>query len=281
MHLIMMVTALTLAWWLRVYNLPNEGSWMQRWQRALFLFLFPPLLLVMTGLAVICMGPQGQMVGLPASWFTYLLTLSWFGVMGGLCLKLAWQGWRSVQQLRTYPSQDLGSKSSRVLETPALYSALVGFWQPELVISRGIIETLTPAQLDAVIAHEQAHECYRDTFWFFWLGCVRSCTAWLPNTEALWQELLLLRELRADRWAAEQVDPLVLAESLLLVVSHPLVHSESFCAAFSALAPTNRLQQRIEALLSETELTVQPRINWSWIWLCLAFLPLATVPFHT
>lgn len=281
MHLLMILVTLGLAWWLRARWFCPQGSWAQRWQRSLLLFLFPPLLLMMSALAVVCMGPQGQMVGLPAGWFSYLLALGFFGLAGILCLKLAREGWLSVRQTRTHLLQDLGGKPCRVIDTPVLFSALIGFWQPELVVSKGLLNTLADAQLDAVIAHEQAHYYYRDTFWFFWLGCVRSCTAWLPNTEALWQELLLLRELRADHWAAQQVDPLLLAESLLMVVSYPVMASESLCAAFSAFAQRNRLTERIEALLGESESPPQPRAKWSWIWLLLAFLPLATVPFHT
>jgi Zn-dependent protease with chaperone function len=50
------------------------------------------------------------------------------------------------------------------------------------------------------LAHEQAHAHYRDTFWFFWLNVL---TSWLPHTEALWQEILFLREIRADEKAKE------------------------------------------------------------------------------
>jgi hypothetical protein len=85
-----------------------------------------------------------------------------------------------------------------------------------------------------------------------WLGAVLHCL--VTNTEALWQELLILRELRADRWAARQVDPLLLAESLLMVASAPSsIPFESFCAAFSQVAQRNRLEERIEALLAEPE----------------------------
>jgi hypothetical protein len=58
-----------------------------------------------------------------------------------------------------------------------------------------------------------------------------------------------LRELRADYWAATHVDSLLLAESLLLVVSEKPMVSEVICAEFSAAAPQNRLTERIEALL--------------------------------
>lgn len=279
MHLLMILTAMGFTWWLRGQWSRSAETWRERWQRALGLFLFPPLLLLMTAAAVLCMGPQGQMGGLQGGWFSYLLALGFLGFAGVLCLKLAAEGWRSVQLTRSYPSSEVEGRPMRVFNSAVLHSAQIGFWQPELVISQGLLQTLDAEHLKAVIAHEQAHYHYRDTFWFFWLGWIRQITAWLPNTEALWQELLVLRELRADRWAAQQVDPLLLAESLLLVVSAPLVQSESFCAAFTA-APRNRLQERIEALLTQPEESLS--ISWwSWNWLVLAFLPLVTVPFHT
>lgn len=280
MHLFMILAALGLAWCLRLSWYSPSGNWMERWQRALGLFLVSPLLAIMTAIALLCMGTQGRMLGLQTGWFSYLLALSFLGYAAVLLLKLATQGWRSVQNTRTYPQIELNGKTSRLLDAKVLFSAQIGFWQPELVVSQGLLENLDIAHLEAVLAHEQGHYYYRDTFWFFWLGWVRQITAWLPNTEALWQELLILRELRADRWAAQQVDPLLLAESLLIVISTPQVESEIFCAAFSAVAQKNRLEERIEALLSQPEESPSP--SWlSWNWLILGLLPLVTVPFHS
>ena len=184
-----------------------------------------------------------------------------------------------MKKTSTYCRRNIRGILVRILDTNALFTAQIGFWHPELVVSEGLLQTLDSAHLEAVFAHEEAHYYYRDTFWFFWLGWVRSCTAWLPNTEALWQELLVLRELRADARAAQQVDPLLLAESLLLVVSVLPAPCESFCAALSAVAPRSRLEERIEALLAQPE--EQSSINrWFWLWLLLAFLPLLSVPFH-
>lgn len=277
MHLIMILAASGWAWWHRSRILP-QGSWSQRWQRSISLFLLPPLLLTMTSLAVLYMGPEDAMFWQWQGRFSYLLASGFcgFAVVSGL--KLASQSWRSLQQVRTCPRLNFIG-NSRVLNNPIPFSALIGFWQPELLVSQGLLDTLDSAHLDAVFKHEQGHYYYRDTFWFFWLGWVRSYTAWLPHTEALWQELLLLREIRADRWAAQQVDPLLLAESLLVVVGTLPVHLDNCYAAFSCAAPRSRLQERIEALLADSELISQPSL-WSWTWLLLAFLPLASVPFH-
>ncbi|MBW4649147.1 MAG: M56 family metallopeptidase [Kastovskya adunca ATA6-11-RM4] len=278
MHLVMILLAVALSYGLRWSWIEPSGTWAERWQRSLLLFALPPLMLLMTALAVLCMGPQGRMLGLHTDWFSYWLVLGGVGVALGFCLKLAVEGWRSLQQIRTYPQINLQATSARLLDKPILFSAQVGFWQPELVVSQGLLQTLNPNHLNAVLTHEQGHAYYRDTFWFFWLGWLRRLSFWLPNTEALWQELLVLRELRADRWAAERVDPLLLAESLLIVVSTSIAAPESICAAFSQPAPRNRLQERIDALL-EAPPSIQSN-SWIWSWGILSLLPLMAIPLH-
>src|SRR4028119_1421280 len=280
MHLVMILAAVGLAGLLRLSWSQPTGNWSQRWQQALLLFLLPPLLVIMTALAVICMGPQGQMIGLHTDWFSYRLVLGCLVLAVIVCLKLAAEGLQSLQQIRTYPQIKLEGKSARLLDNSMLFSAQIGFWQPELVVTQGLLQTLRPEHLEAVLAHEQAHYYYRDTFWFFWLGWLRQITAWLPNTEALWQELLLLREIRADCWAAGRVDALLLAESLLMVVHTQMRASENFCAAFSCAITRDRLQQRIDALLGEPEFPAESSW-WNWTWVLLTLLPLVAVPFHS
>ncbi|AFY70961.1 peptidase M56 BlaR1 [Thalassoporum mexicanum PCC 7367] len=298
MHLVMILSAIAFAWGLRqatplwlgsnrqISNQNVTHDWHQRWWRSLFLLTFPPLLVLTTSLAVLCMGHHGLMVGLPAS-------KSGCAIAVGICIYLVLIGLQlfisirnSTRQIATYNKIELDGKSARVLEVPTLFAAQVGLWQPELVISRGMLTEFTPDRLQAVLCHEQAHYHYHDTFWFFWLGWLRQATFWLPNTEALWQELLLLRELRADRWAAQQVDPLLLAESLLMTVT-------------SAIAPDNfseldygvglnqwkegeqgdRLAERIDALLAEAEPIPRPK-PWYLTWLIAVLLPFLSLPLH-
>ncbi len=277
MHLLMIVTAVTIACWLRSSGSIPQGNWRLRWQRTLFLFLFPPLLIFMTVTSVVCMGTQGKMGGMYTDSFSYVLALIFLGFINILVLQLAFGGWKTIKSARECPQVHLAGKSARLLQTRALFAGQMGFWQPELVVSQGLLQTLSPDHLESVLAHEQGHYQYRDTFWFFWLGWVRSCTVWLPNTEPLWQELLVLRELRADSYAASQVDPLILAESLLLVVNNNPITSDICCAALGA---GDRLEQRIEALLTPAEPISETQLQ-SWHIFLLAFLPLITVVFHT
>lgn len=280
MHLVMILASLALAIYLRYSNFNSTGNWTQRWRQGLLLFLLPQLLILMTALAIVCMGPQGKMVGLQAGWFSYLLALGFllFAIIS--LLKLASEGWRSLRRIRTYSSVNIDGKIARILDTDIAFSAQIGFWESQLIISQGLLDKLDQTHLDAVLAHEQAHYYYRDTFWFFWLGWLRRLSFWLPNTEDLWEELLLLREIRADRWAAFQVDSLILAESLLLLVNSPMILPEDFTAAFSYSLSRHRLTERIDAILAEPESSVQSSF-WVWSWVILAFLPLVTVPFHS
>lgn len=279
MHLTLLFLGFFSAWGVRLLPLRADGTCQQRWQRSLGLFLFAPLLLLLTAIALVCMGPQGQMVRWWEGWFSYTLAIGLLAFAGILALKLMWEGWRSLQQVRTYPQLVVQGQQARLLDTPIPFVAQVGFWHSELVVSRGLLDAFGTEHLEAVLTHEQAHAHYRDTFWFFWLGWLRRLTAWLPQTESLWQELLLLRERRADRWAAQTADPLLLAESLLQMVKAPELYSEAICAAFSSFTPRNRFEERIDALLAAQE-ELQPTTIGIWLWLLPVCLPLATIPFH-
>lgn len=316
MHLALLSFALILAFCLRSYFGKNLDQHLdkhlgkqitsQKVSLTLSLFLLPPLLILTSTLAILCMGNQGVMAGGSESWWSYGLSLVvWLGALLNLG-KRAFQGWQTLLHLRQQPmvnlekcNQDIKQNinhttssnsatgvwqnSARLIDRPELFSGQIGFWQPELVITQGLLDCLTPEQFQAVLAHEQAHHNYRDTFWFFWLGWLRSITSWLPQTEFLWQELLLLREIRADAYAGKFVEPLLLAESLLLVVSHPLTHSPDYdpniCTAFSLPLPKPRLTRRIDALLDQTPPEFHFPIQF-WMWLALSFIPLLTIPFH-
>lgn len=277
MHFLMIGLGLVVTLGLRRYRLVFP-RWQQRWQAALVQFLCPPLLLLMTAIAVLVMGPRGQMVYPWEGWVTYAIALLFLVGAGGVVTRLFWQGRRSLQQVRSYPTITLQGQFGHLLNHPLPYIAQVGFWEPQLVLSQGLLNCLTAEQVAAVLVHEQAHLHYRDTFWFFWLGWIRRLTAWLPNTAELWDELLLLREMRADHWAVQQVDSLLLAEALLIVVQTPLIHSE-LAAAFGDSPTPDRLTERMDALLDSSQIIVG-HPWWLWLSCLLSLLPLAVIPFH-
>ncbi len=288
MHLIVSFAIFALAWGLRYSWVSTDRlTWIERWNLTLSKFLLPPLLLFTTSVSIIWMGPHGRMVWVGNDWLSYNIAIGCLVFAAFYLLKLTLAGWQILQQVRTYPEIKLDGKKVRLLDLPTSYIAQIGFWQPELVITQGLLDNLDIEHLGAVLAHEQAHFRYRDTFCFFCLGWIRQITIWLPQTEVMWQELLVLRELRADRWASKQTDPLLVAEALLLVVQNTSIFTEDFCTAFSQVAPVDRLTQRINALLAVYEpknmqaQKIERSIDiWLWIYLLVGLLPLLTIPLH-
>jgi Zn-dependent protease with chaperone function len=253
MHLSMILLVLGTACVVRLKCTSEKGSWENRWYRALLVFLLPPFLILSTALALLCMGSRGQMMGLPSGWISYAIAALFLLYSLVRILRSSLQGFSASQKISAYPTQLHLGQLVYVLEVPNIFAAQIGFWQPKLVVSKGLLNEFDSLHLNAVLKHEEAHLFYRDTFWFFGLGCLRQITQWLPNTEILWQELLLLRELRADRWATTQVDALVLAESLLWSVRDLSQSSDSFAVALNGFSSLSRLEERIEMLLDESQ----------------------------
>lgn len=279
MHTIMIVLALSSAVMLRWLWSPQSLDYSQRWQRTLFYFLFPPLLLMMTAIAVLGMGTQGEMLGLKTSGVSYGLTLLFLLFAIAVLLWQFHRGARSRQLLSPSLQTTIAGYSAQMLPLSLPYSAQIGWWDSQLVISEGLLSILDTAHLEAVIEHEQAHLHYRDTFFFFWLGWLYRATAWLPNSCSLWEELLLLREVRADWKAAQTVDPLLLAEALVTVARFSVQYPEVGCAALSCTGPKSRLEERVEALMNQEEVITPPlrNLGCELVW---TLTPLITMPWH-
>ncbi|MEM9511914.1 MAG: M56 family metallopeptidase [Cyanobacteria bacterium P01_E01_bin.48] len=276
MHLEMLAAALLFACGARWYLTRDRAVGLTRWQRAILGLVLPPALVLSTAISLAWMGPRGQMAGIWQGWLCFGLAMSFVAYAAFWLLRLGWQAWRSRQQIRTLPERAVRGYHSRIVASAVPFAAQVGVWSPELVLSQGLLDELEEERLEAVLVHEQAHVHYRDTFWFFWLGWLQHLGAWLPHTRALWQELLTLRELRADARAAKTVDRLVLAEALFQVASTPIAFQPR--VAFGAEA-VERLEERVDALLSDSASEAQwPSLHWSWL-LTIA-LPLLAIPFH-
>ena len=283
MHLLMIFLTLGLGITIRYcYSICLTG--LNLWQRSLIGFVIPPLLLLMTAIAVIAMGYHGEMLGLPAGYFSYLLAIFFLSFAFIKWLQVTYEGWHSTENIKSYPQQFINNNTTaRIIDLDLPYSAQIGFWNPELVVSKGLLETLDKDHLNAVIAHEKAHANYHDTYWFFWLGWLRQISFWLPKTNYLWQDLLLLREIRADQKAVQTVDPLILAESLLrvaqeinkIVTVKPLGVVE---AAFHEISLDNRLEERINALFDQPNYSRFDKVDWYYM--IITLLPLISIPFH-
>jgi len=280
MHSLAFFVVIGLTWVIRSQLNLDQGTWSERWHKALFLLMFPALLILSTAISILYMGCHGAMLGMKTSSWGCAISLSIIMLALGCLIKLAYQSWQSIEQFVDYKQNFIDGTPAKIIDTQLFYSAQVGFWRSELILSQGLLDTFDQPHLQAVLAHEKAHLYYRDTFWFFWLGWIRSFTAWLPKTHVIWQELLLLRELRADSKATQSVDYLLLAESLLEAAKYPLSTSSVACANFHDDMVGDRLNARINSLLEKSE-TVNSNSWQQWRWIGLILLPLFTIPLHS
>jgi hypothetical protein len=285
--LLLLTVAIAVVW--RWQWRSPTGSWRLRWQSALTAFCLPPLMVVLAAGAVLYMGHHGTMMGWsvsPMGCWVSRGVLGWFGGVGvyalGQAAKTEW--WLRHQATVSLPT----GGQARCLEIDLPVAALVGLSPASLLVSRGWLEQLTLAEQQAMVAHEQAHADYGDPLWFWGLGVIRRFASWLPHTQALWEELLLLREIRADQQAASTHDPLLLAELLVNLSRQMTLAAQGNTPdiapylGFNEPLSLSRLEQRVNALLAPdviaepTALRLQPLL-----WLLVTALPLAAPWFHT
>lgn len=290
MHSSLLVLTIVVATVWRWRWRPCDGAWPVRWESALSAFCLPPLMIVLAAVAVLSMGHHGTMIGQAVSPVGCWASLGILFFAAGVLAYSLSQVVRTAWGLRQYAVVSLPQgEQARCLPIDLPLAAQVGLWRSSLLVSRGWLEQLTASEQQAMLAHEQAHADHCDPFWFFWLGVVRRFSGWLPNTASLWEELLLLRELRADRQAARTSDPLVLAELLVKLARQMALatHSQSskhwleVGVGFSQALSLTRLEQRVNALVAPSTVVQFEQRQVRLAWLMVAMLPLAVTWLHT
>jgi Zn-dependent protease with chaperone function len=262
-----------------------------RWTTTIMALSLPGLLLLSSAVAILRMGHHGEMWGLPVDAGACVVAkigLGWAGFQG---IRVLYQTWRLHRWLKTLPvisHPDLPPEVMvHYLNVPQVMAAQVGFFRSRLLVSQGLL-ALPSAHRRAVFAHEQAHFTYRDPLWTLALSWLQGMTLGLPGTQQLWEDLLLLREYRADAAAALTVDPLVLAETLVVTVRSTLQRRESGNMALSTPAwvglhsATERLECRVQALIEGHVPNSHPLQSWGFALggTLLGMLPLGTIAFH-
>jgi hypothetical protein len=284
MHGMLVVLGFLVPWLVRRWETGTE--------RALWLLTFPTLWLTCTAIAIVGMGSHGHLLGIHcaagwpgrlAPWWAWGWLL-WVGLSGMAILLRAGQS-HGLWQQQTTPTT-LQGQAVWLWEQPLPWAAQVGWWRSRIVVSRGMVERLTPEHLAAVLAHEVGHGRFHDPLWFLLWEWLRCCTQWFPRTEALWQEVLFQREVRADRFAQAQTSGLLLAEALVQVQQH--IHAMG--AANKAVTSHHggcpvlgdRLVERIQALVQPPPKESPQGLRW-WLQILeptLAVLPLVWIPLH-
>ncbi|WP_027945389.1 M56 family metallopeptidase [Amycolatopsis taiwanensis] len=109
----------------------------------------------------------------------------------------------------------------RLVNTQEQVVVTTGLLRPTVVLSVGLVETLSRAELRAVLAHEHSHARRRDPLLVL-LGSVLAAHLWfLPVARDLRSRAAREHELAADRHAATRCGRQALAGALLRVITQP------------------------------------------------------------
>jgi hypothetical protein len=169
------------------------------------------------------------------------------------------------------PTEPIGTAAARVglsladvrvvdgLPNPAFTA---GFWRPRVYVAAKLPDRLDAPQLEAVLAHEQAHVARRDPLRLSLLRFLAYTLFYIPALRRLAADLTDVAEIDADDAAASRVSPLVLASAILTLAEWrsepplpgvtPLPSGSS--VGFQLLAPFQRvdlLERRIRRLAGE------------------------------
>ena len=103
----------------------------------------------------------------------------------------------------------------RVLEHPTVTAYCLPGREKRVVLSQGVIDTLTPSQLDAVLAHEEAHLAARHDLLLEFFSVIHETVPEPLRCQAAMSEVRLLVEALADRASVRRVGELATAQALL------------------------------------------------------------------
>jgi hypothetical protein len=157
--------------------------------------------------------------GLAYAGICFLLSLLAAGLLNGAvsalvqCSATA----RFVEALRLLRSQR-PVRGADVVDSPDVFALCHGLCSPQVVLSRGLVELLTPEELDAVLIHERHHQAHHDPLKTLLARTLAAVFFFVPVVPELMDRYLQLKELDADRAAMRgQPDDLAMASAFCKV----------------------------------------------------------------
>lgn len=184
------------------------------------------------------------------SWFLKLILLT---LLVGFAVSQATQGQKHARFRRMLQgAKPEGKKAYHLIpwNKPAAFTT--GFWAPQIFISRALRQSVSPEQLQIILAHEQGHVRRRD--------CLRNYLAqtlsllYIPQTRRqILADFLLATEQACDEEAAAAAGDHLLVAETILVVERLLRLPQTALAGNAFGFVKNHSQQRIQSLLAEGE----------------------------
>jgi bla regulator protein blaR1 len=134
---------------------------------------------------------------------------------------------------------------SKRMRDERIEPGVFGLWRQSILIPQGIEEHLTPAQLQAVLAHEWQHARRRDNL-TAWLHVIVQALFWFhPLVWIVGRRLADEREMACDQGVLKSADPDDYAEAILTVCKFYFSPSHSHATGITSA----NLKARIEAIV--------------------------------
>jgi len=105
----------------------------------------------------------------------------------------------------------------RILEHPTPTAYCLPGREKRVILSQGVIDTLTPSELDAVLTHEEAHLSARHDLLLEFFSVIHETVPEPIRCQAAMSEVRLLVEALADRASVRRVGELSTANALLVL----------------------------------------------------------------
>ena len=154
-----------------------------------------------------------------------------------------------------------------VVDASAPLLALAGVTRPRVVISRGLMEALTPEQLAAAIGHEEAHRQSRDNLKRLALLLAPDILPGVRGFGALEREWARVSEWAADEGAAagDAHRRLALADALVRTVRLGCMPRPADTLATTLVEDLVDLEARVARLLEEPRLSGPSAAGAGWL----------------
>ena len=185
-----------------------------------------------------------------------VLAAAGFGlIVAGACR--AWAAWsrasrRADAWMNTARPLDLGGAPipAYTIDAGAPVMALVGIVSPKLLVTRGLIDLLTPEELTATIAHELGHCSAWDNLKRLAMAAAPDVLGWTRAARVLERGWASAAEHRADRHAssAGATTRFALA-SALVKVARLMPSSSTIAEPISTLVGGGEIVSRVEHLI--------------------------------
>jgi Zn-dependent protease with chaperone function len=150
--------------------------------------------------------------------------------------------------------------------------ALVGILRPRLILTRGLIDALTPEELAASLAHEIGHHHAWDNLKRLAIVGAPDVLRWMPGARWLEQQWAAAAERRADRSSAahDRAARLALA-SALVKVARLMPAPSPFTEPISTLVGGGEIASRVRWLIDDRP-HPHPRRRHPARWVALALV---------